>query len=146
MQNRLVEDPPADGTVFVSYPDRPVSGAASPWGVDLIVSRDGDAVVGRCTLRAAHEGAPGRSHGGVTAAIFDDLFGFVLAIHQLVAFTGELSVRYSGPAPLHVPVEFRARLVDRQRRKLFMEAEASSDGVAFATSKATFITVDNFTS
>jgi len=144
MQNRVAGDPPADGTVFESYPDRPISGVASPWGVDLVVSRDGDSVVGRCTLRAGHEGAPGRSHGGVTAAIFDDLFGFVLAVHRLVAFTGELGVRYVGPAPLHVPLEFRARMAGTERRKLFMEATGSSDGVVFANARATFITVPTY--
>ena len=142
MQNRSAEEPPGDGGQFETYPDRPISGAASPWGVDLVITRDGDDVVGRCTLRAAHEGAPGRSHGGVVAATFDDVYGFVLAICQLNAFTGELGVRYVGPAPLHVPVEFRAHLVGRERRKLFMEATASSDGTVFATSTATFITVD----
>jgi acyl-coenzyme A thioesterase PaaI-like protein len=144
MQNQQSQQPPTDGATFVSFPDRPISGAASPWGVDLVVERNGDAVVGRCTLRAAHEGAPGRSHGGVTAAIFDDLFGFVLAIHQLVAFTGELTVRYAGPAPLHVPLEFRAVLAGRERRKLFMESQASSAGVVFATAQATFIEVTDY--
>jgi acyl-coenzyme A thioesterase PaaI-like protein len=144
MQNRNTQEPPPDGAVFESYPDRPVSGSASPWGVDLEVTREGVEVVGRCVLRAAHEGAPTRSHGGVTAAIFDDLFGFVLAVHQQVAFTGELSVRYSGPAPLHVPLEFRARLAGQERRKLFMEAEGSAAGVEFARSKATFITVATY--
>ncbi len=139
MQNRGTEPPPDDGSVFVSYPDRPISGAASPWGVDLEVQRDGDGVVGRCTLRAAHEGAPGRSHGGVIAAVFDDLFGFVLAVHQVAAFTGELTVRYLAPAPLHTPLVFRARLVGRERRKLLMEADASADAGAFATAHATFV-------
>lgn len=142
MQNRQMGPPPPDGGVFDTYPDRPVSGASSPWGVDLVVSRHGEYAVGRCTLRSAHEGAPGRSHGGVVAATFDDLYGYVLAINQVMGFTGELTVRYVGPTPLHVPLEFRARLVGSERRKLFMEAEASSDGTVFATSKATFITVD----
>ncbi|MCU1504161.1 MAG: hypothetical protein JWM12_3515 [Ilumatobacteraceae bacterium] len=141
MQNSVLDEPPLDGAVFESYPDRPISGAASPWGVDLVVSRDGDAVIGHCTLRAAHEGAPGRSHGGVTAAIFDDLLGFLLTIHQLSAFTGELTVRYLGPAPLHVPLEFRARLVGQERRKLYLEADASGPDGVFATAKAIFITI-----
>jgi acyl-coenzyme A thioesterase PaaI-like protein len=121
-----------------------VSGAASPWGVDLVVVRDGDEVVATCTLRAAHEGAPGRSHGGVTAAIFDDVFGFVLGLHATVAFTGELGVRYVGPTPLHVPLEFRARLAGRERRKLFLTAEASSAGQVFATATSTFVMVESF--
>ena len=141
MQNRAEEAPPPDGAVIESYPDRPISGAASPWGVDLAVTRDGDDVVGRCTLRAAHEGAPARSHGGVVAAIFDDLFGFVLAVHQVAAFTGELTIRYHAPAPLHTPLEFRAHLVGRERRKLFMEAVAASGEGSFAVARTTFVEV-----
>ncbi len=139
MQNRAAEPVPEDRAVIVSHPDRPISGAASPWGVDLEVRRDGDGVVGRCTLRAAHEGPPGRSHGGVVAAVFDDLFGFVLTVNQLAAFTGELSVRYRAGAPLFEPLELRAWMVGRERRKLFIEGEGSSSQGVFATATATFI-------
>ena len=139
MQNRAAEPLPEDRALIVSHPDRPISGAASPWGVDLEVRRDGDGVVGRCTLRAAHEGPPGRSHGGVVAAVFDDLFGFVLTVNQLAAFTGELSVRYRAGAPLFEPLELRAWMVGRERRKLFIEGEGSSSQGVFATATATFI-------
>lgn len=141
MQNRAEQVPPPDGTVFESYPDRPISGAASPWGVDLVVRRDGLGVIGTCTLRAAHEGAPDRSHGGVTAAIFDDLLGFVLAVNGLAAFTGELTIRYLGPTPLFVPIELHGRLAGRERRKLFMEAEAYGPEGKFATAKAIFVII-----
>ena len=140
MQNRAAEPVPLDGDLIVTHPDRPISGAASPWGVDLVVHRDGDEVVGVCTLRAAHEGAPGRSHGGVVAATFDDLFGFVLTIHQIgAAFTGELTVRYLAGTPLFQPLEFRARLVGEERRKLFLAAEARAADLLIATATATFI-------
>ena len=74
------DNPPADGEVMNEYDERPISGRASPWGLDLTVVRDGDEVVARCTLRAAHEGAPTRSHGGIVAAMFDDVYGFVLTM------------------------------------------------------------------
>ena len=48
----------------------------------------------RARCGAAHEGAPGRSHGGVVAGLFDDVFGFVLDVVQEPAFTGELTIRY----------------------------------------------------
>jgi acyl-coenzyme A thioesterase PaaI-like protein len=140
MQNRAAEPPPADGEVFVSHPDRPISGAASPWGVDLEVTREGTEVVGRCTLRAAHEGAPGRSHGGVVAATFDDLFGFVLTVAQIpAAFTGELTVRYVAGTPLFQELVLRARLVGQERRKLFITGEMHAGEQLIATAAATFI-------
>ena len=47
------------------------------------------------TLRSAHEGAPNRSHGGIVAALFDDVFGFVLGVIHQAAFTGDLYIRYA---------------------------------------------------
>jgi acyl-coenzyme A thioesterase PaaI-like protein len=130
---------PRDGEPMTSFGDRPISGACSPWGVDLDIRRDGNRAVGEVTLRSAHEGAPGRSHGGVVAAIFDDLMGFVLQIEQVAAFTGELTVRYLHPAPLHVPLRFQAWLEERVGRKLFVHAEAWHDDQCLARAGATFI-------
>ena len=144
MQNRILDGLPRQGEVVTSYPDRPISGAASPWGVDLVVTREGDDAVGRCTLRAAHEGAPERSHGGVVAAIFDDLYGFVLGFEQRLAFTGDLYVRYEAPTPLHVELAFRARAVGAEGRKLFLEADAWHDDRRIATSRSTFIIVGTY--
>lgn len=133
--------PPPDGSVMTSYDERPVSGRSSPWGLDLTIVRDGDEVVGSLTLRAAHEGAPGRSHGGIVAALFDDVYGFVLTLQALPAFTGELSVRYEAGVPIGVPLECRVRLVETNGRKLSMSGELSAGGQVVARSKALFITI-----
>ena len=71
--------------------------------------------------------------------MFDDLFGFVLTINQVAAFTGELSVRYRAGAPLFEPLELRARMVGQERRKLFIAGEGRSSQGVFATATATFI-------
>lgn len=137
-------EPPDDGAVMSTYDERPVSGRASPWGLDIEVRRDGDEAVCTVTLRAAHEGAPGRSHGGIVAALFDDVFGFVLAIMSTSAFTGELGIRYEAGVPIGVPLECRVRLVGRERRKLFMTGELTDTalGRVVARSTATFISID----
>jgi acyl-coenzyme A thioesterase PaaI-like protein len=153
-RSRAVERPsggwgpgPSDGEEMTSFEDRPVSGQASPLGLDARVVRDGDEAVCEVTLRAAHEGAPGRSHGGIVAALFDDVYGFLLTIHETPGFTGELGVRYLAGVPLHRPIECRVGLEGRDGRKLYMVGEltgAGDDGhrVVYATSRATFITFD----
>ncbi len=93
-------------------------------------------------MRAAHEGAPGRSHGGIVAALFDDVFGFMLSILSQPAFTGELSIRYEASVPIGVPLECRARLGEREGRKLFMTGELTAHGGVVARSTATFISID----
>jgi acyl-coenzyme A thioesterase PaaI-like protein len=135
--------PPADGGQFVSNDDRPVSGRSSPWGLDTVVRRVGDEVEATVTLRSAHEGAPARSHGGVVAALLDDVFGFLLSISRTPAFTGELTIRYERGTPLHVPLVCRVRLDSRQGRKLFMTGELTEpDGQVCARATATFIAID----
>jgi acyl-coenzyme A thioesterase PaaI-like protein len=136
--------PPGDGEEMTTYDERPITGRASPWGLDPVVRRHGDEVVATVTLRAAHEGAPGRSHGGIVAALFDDVFGFVLALQQQPGFTGQLTIRYEQGIPIGVPLACRVRLDGRERRKLMMSGELTvvADGSVVARSTATFIGID----
>jgi acyl-coenzyme A thioesterase PaaI-like protein len=151
-RDRITERPtgdwgpaPSDGQEMFSFDERPVSGRSSPYGLDLRVVRDRDEAVGFLTLGPAHEGAPGRSHGGIISALFDDVFGFVLTIHQQPAFTGELTIRYEAGVPIGVPLECRVRLDRRDGRKLHMTGELSggeSDSTVFTRARATFIAID----
>jgi acyl-coenzyme A thioesterase PaaI-like protein len=129
----------AQGEVMESFGDRPFCGRFSPWGVDMVITREGDEAVARVTLGSAHEGAPGRCHGGIVAGIIDDVFGFVQQIHHHAAFTGTLSLRYEKPTPLHVPLVFRARLDRIEGRKLFMNADAWHANERLVTAEALFI-------
>lgn len=136
-------DSEADGLVG-TYDDRPFSGRSSPWGLDLEVHRRGGEIIGMVTLGAAHEGAPGRSHGGIVAALFDDVFGFVLGILQEPAFTGELTVRYVAPTPLRRPLRCTGRLAERVGRKIWIEGELVDvdSGSEVARGRGLFIAVD----
>jgi acyl-coenzyme A thioesterase PaaI-like protein len=133
-------------TQLESYDDRPFSGLASPWGLDIEVHQHGEEVEAAVTLREAHEGAPGRSHGGIVAALFDDVFGFILGVIKQPAFTGELSIRYEAGTPLHRPLVCRGRLAERSGRKLWIEGElvdiTTPGEPVVARAKGLFITVD----
>lgn len=133
-----------DGDVMTSYEERPVSGRSSPWGLEPVVRRDGDEVVAEVTLRPGHEGAPLRSHGGIVAALFDDILGFVLTIHQTPGFTGELTIRYEAGTPIGELLHCRVRMDERQGRKLLMSGELSvaATNQVVARCRATFISID----
>lgn len=141
--------PAPDGERMHTYDDRPFSGRSSPWGLGLEVHRRGDEIEAMVTLDAAHEGAPERSHGGIVAGLFDDIFGFVLDILQQPAFTGELTIRYEAPTPLHRPLACRGRLREQVGRKIFIEGElvdlTGADGAehVVARGRGLFIAVDH---
>jgi acyl-coenzyme A thioesterase PaaI-like protein len=124
------------------FEDRAVGGSANPTSVELNVRFANDEVIANAVLRRAFEGAPGRAHGGIVAAAFDDVTGFVIGILQEPVFTGELTVRYLAPVPVDETVEIRARLEGRERRKLFISAEMRTGEAVIATCRATYITVD----
>src|SRR5438270_13523939 len=141
MKQHMFERPP-EGAPIGTFPDCVVSGDANPMGLDVQFFREGDEAVSRVVLGAAFEGAPNRAHGGVVAAVFDDLMGFVLTIHESPAYTAELTVRYRRPTPVGEEIEFRARLADRKGRRLHVEAEATdSEGTKIATAEGLFITI-----
>ena len=149
LKDGIWRQPIADGEVIDHFSDCFVSGQWNPLGIGLDVRREGDEAVARFTLGPAYEGAPGRSHGGIVAAIFDDVLGCLLRFEQVPAFTGELRVRYLAPTPVGEPLEFRARGTAFEGRKLDTAGEAwarpvDGEPVQVASATARFITIDQY--
>lgn len=124
------------------FEDRAVAGSANPTSVDLEVRFEGDEAVAEVVLHRAFEGAPGRAHGGIVAAVFDDVTGYVIGMLGEPSFTGELTVRFVAPVPVEELLTLRARLESRDGRKLFITAEATAGDRVVATCRAIYITVD----
>jgi acyl-coenzyme A thioesterase PaaI-like protein/molybdopterin converting factor small subunit len=122
--------------------DRAVAGPANATSVDFEARREGDEVIADACFGAAFEGAPGRVHGGMVAAVFDDLVGFILGMVGQPGFTGRLTVHYHAPVPTERPVEFRARLRERAERTLVVDADVRLDDRILATCEATMVLVD----
>ena len=119
-----------------------ISGDLNALGVAAELWREGDVAVMEATLGPAFEGVPGRSHGGIVAAMVDETMGIVLAIHNEAAYTGRLTVTYRAGTPVGVPVTCRCWLTERQGRKLLMRGEVRHGELLCAEAEAVFITVD----
>ncbi len=135
-----------DGEILASHLGRPGSGAGSPHGLDMTVHRDGDRVRARFVFGPADEGPPQRAHGGMVALAFDDALGFVLNMHQIIAYTGRLSISYKAGSPLDTPLVITAWLERREGRKLFIESELRedrSDAELIAACSAIFVEMTN---
>jgi acyl-coenzyme A thioesterase PaaI-like protein len=124
------------------FEDRAIAGIANPASIVFDARQEGDVMVADITLGAAFEGAPGRAHGGVVAAAFDDFTGSIIGMIQEPAFTGELTVRFVRAVPVHVPLRMRTWLESRDGRKLHIHADMHAGDELVATCKAIYITVD----
>ena len=130
---------PADGERFADSLDRPISGNGNPFSVPMTMTRDGDTVVSTVILDDGFEGAPGRSHGGVVSAIFDDLFGSIPMLLGKIAFTASLTVEYLAPSPVREPVVFRGWMERIEGKKIFVVGEAHHGEVLVTRASGLFI-------
>jgi acyl-coenzyme A thioesterase PaaI-like protein len=113
---------------FVGF--SPVSGKSNPMAppVTLTVRRGSPRggvdtehhIAGSVTFGPAYEGPPGHVHGGLIAAMFDELLGFA----QLSpGFTAYLHINYRKPTPLGAELRLVAWVENVERRKRIVKGE-----------------------
>lgn len=86
-------------------------------------------------------GHPGVVHGGITATVFDNSFGWLFLASKLpVAFTASLNVNYRSKVSEDSTVILRARVKEHVGRKMFFEATMHDmKGTLLADSTSLFI-------
>lgn len=142
LRRRMFTTEVVDGDRVVHFDECVVSGPWNPLGIGIEVVRQGDDAVAEVVLGAAFEGGPGMAHGGVVAALFDDVLGYLLTLHRVPGFTGELTVRYHRPTPVGVPLTLRGWVVDRIGRRFLTAGEVRAGGTVVASASATFVEVE----
>ena len=124
------------------FSDSIVSGGSNPMGLGGYLWREGDVSVMQVTLGKAFEGAPGRAHGGIVAALLDETMGLVMAINDVLAYTVQLDISYLAPTPVNEPIIARAWLKERDGRKLLIAATVQAGETDLASATGLFIAVD----
>lgn len=133
---------PASGEQMAHFEECIVSGRANPMGIVMDVRREGMSAVAHLNLGAAFEGAPKRAHGGIVAAILDDIMGYVLTVENTPAYTGTMQVRYAAPTPVETDLVATAWMESRDGRKLTMQSTLKMlDGTILAEGSGVFIAI-----
>ncbi len=128
-----------DDDLTACMPYSPVSGRRNPIAPPVRMWRNGNEVGGEAVFSPTYAGPPDSVHGGVIAAVFDELLSMANVITGVAGFTGTLSIRYHRKTPLDTPVELWARNEKRQGRKLVCRGEFRVDGEVTATAEGLFI-------
>jgi acyl-coenzyme A thioesterase PaaI-like protein len=135
---------PAPGTELApAWPRRfaaPVT-ESDLWGVRFYAG-EGAGVTGEFVVGPELEGGPGVIHGGIMAAIFDELQGISGLVTDLSAVTAHLEIDYRKPIPIGAKVELDCEVLGRLRRKLYTRARALVDGHLVASSQGIFVVID----
>jgi hypothetical protein len=93
-------------------------------------------IAGDVTFGPAYEGPPGHVHGGLIAAMFDELLGFA----QLSpGFTAYLHVNYRKPTPLNAPLKLHAWVASVDGRKRVVCGECYAGDTLLTDAEGLFI-------
>jgi len=140
------DDRTATADVAITFPDDGGCfgcSAASPHGLHMRFRRRGDAVIADHTVRDEFHGAPAIAHGGIVAAMLDEVSCVAaFALRSTRVVTGELSIRYRKPCPVEVPLALSARVIPGEHpRYLVIEAEVRRGDELLAQSTGKFFFV-----
>jgi acyl-coenzyme A thioesterase PaaI-like protein len=119
----------------------PVEGLGNPLAPPLVWRRIGaESVLAECVFSVAHEGPPGRVHGGWVAAVLDHAVGRAVAAAGFPGMTASLTVNLHEGTPYGVPLVVEGRLARRDGRKLYATAELrTEDATAVASATAVLV-------
>ncbi|MBU2610284.1 MAG: PaaI family thioesterase, partial [Chloroflexi bacterium] len=105
-------------------------GLENPSGLRLRFYDNGrDQVFAHFTLDPQHAGYPGIAHGGIVAAILDEVGGRTVMIGDPNRFfvTAHMDLRYRHPVPVNVPLDATGSLLKRRARRTQAHAEIFTD-------------------
>ncbi|SEF37986.1 Acyl-coenzyme A thioesterase PaaI, contains HGG motif [Amycolatopsis pretoriensis] len=120
--------------------NNPVEGPGNPLAPPLSWTHVGpDEVRAEVLLGAAHEGPPGRVHGGWVAAVLDHVLGRATAAAGFPGMTASLTVDYHRGTPYAVPLSVEGRLERRDGRKLHATGTLRAGEEVCATAQAILV-------
>ena len=120
-----------------------ICGQENPIGLkaELQVDKQVHSATCRVTVPSEFQGWQGMVHGGIIGALLDEVCAYAGMTVAMPVVTGELKTRYRKPVPVDHPLLVSARVTDRQRRTLTVEAELAADGMVLASAVATMVIV-----
>jgi acyl-coenzyme A thioesterase PaaI-like protein len=132
---------PVANTPAAFFDLSPLVGLANPVAPPVALWTDGGVVRGRVVFGTAYQGPPSAVHGGLVAALFDEVLGFAQWITGNPGMTGTLKIRYRKPTPLNTELRFEATVERVEGRKIFTEGRLYDGDTVTADAEGVFISL-----
>ena len=115
-----------------------VCGQDNPQGLKLKFQIDAQNQISSAfTPQKIHQGFSGIVHGGLIAAVLDEVMVNLLWLRKIPAVSAELNVRLKKPAKIGERLNFKAWVVRQDKRIIYTQSQAyKDDGSIIATACA----------
>ena len=131
--------PWAEEDITSVMPYSPVSGKRNPVAPPIKLWRDGADVRGEVVFSPTYAGPPNSVHGGIIAAVFDEVLAMANVISGHAGFTGTLTIKYHKLTPLNETVELWGTNLRQDGRKQISRGEMRVNGEITAVAEGLFI-------
>jgi uncharacterized protein (TIGR00369 family) len=103
-------------------------GTLNPIGLRLAVYGEGDEVWADFVADRRHEGYRGLVHGGILAALLDEVLGWAFFHRGIWAVTTRLDLTYRAPVPVGARIRVTGRVVRDRGRMLDTVGQIADEG------------------
>jgi acyl-coenzyme A thioesterase PaaI-like protein len=117
-------------------------GECNPYAPPMKLSFEGETAVAQVTFGPVFEGAPGFVHGGIVAAAFDQLFGYLQVRRKTPSLTRVLTVHYKRPTPFCTELRLEATFERSEGRRHHLTARLLAEGEVTAEAEAVFVSLE----
>lgn len=129
-----------DEDLTACMPYSPVSGKRNPIAPPIRLRKTGEGEVsGEAIFSPTYAGPPDSVHGGILAAVFDEILAMANVISGTAGFTGTLTIRYRRKTPLNEPIELWGKNIKQDGRKQLCRGEMRVNGEVTAEAEGLFI-------
>lgn len=118
-----------------------ICGSENPHNVGLRWYVDESGVVSsEFTLTLAQQGPPGHAHGGLSAAVLDEVMGVAVWYAGYIVAAAKIEVNYRKPVPLGQCITTKGYITRRSGRKIYARGEIClPDGSVGVTGRGLYI-------
>lgn len=117
-----------------------VCGQLNAHGLRIAIRAQGGRIFSDLTLGVDHEGWQGIAHGGIVAALLDEVMEWALFEDEAWGMTAELRVRYHRPVPIGAPIRVEGWVVEGRRRRYRTASRVlDHEGLTLAQAEGTYL-------
>ncbi len=118
-------------------------GPENPIGLHLDIYFEDGAACADFTPTLVHSGYPNRVHGGIVAALLDEVLAQAVYNEQAGAVTARMETTFRKPLTPEEPVEARGWVDGRRGRRITCRGEVrrASDGTLLAEARGVFMSL-----
>lgn len=121
------------------FPYSPIIGRRNPLSPPAVFEARDGRIHGRVTFGAPYVGPPKSVHGGVIAALFDEVLGSANIVREVGGMTGTLRIVYRNPSPIGEELRIEGWVDRIEGRKVFASGALHHGETLLAEADGIFI-------